>query len=294
MKEGFGGYDIYKITYMGEEKGVVTQGEDQLLAYIAKPVSESVSEEAVEIQITPITLLKGFVYDDYTKEPLSADVVMVDNDLQQEVAVFHSNPRTGRFMIQLPAGHNYAITVRRSGYLFHSENFDIPATAQYQEVSKEFPLKNVSVGSRVVLRNIFFEFDKDDLLPQSFVELDRLYKLLMDAPGIKIEISGHTDNKGSASYNQKLSERRARSVVNYLVAKGIPIERLTYAGYGMTQPIASNDTDEGRALNRRTEFKIIENLDEKGVPAAEQPTACLLLQYPSPRDLSKSGMPSSA
>ncbi len=273
MQEGFGGYDIYKITYMGEEKGVVTQGEDQLLAYIAKPVSESVSEEAVEIQITPITLLKGFVYDDYTKEPLSADVVMVDNDLQQEVAVFHSNPRTGRFMIQLPAGHNYGVTVRRSGYLFHSENFDIPATAQYQEVSKEFPLKNVSVGSRVVLRNIFFEFDKDDLLPQSFVELDRLYKLLMDAPGIKIEISGHTDNKGSASYNQKLSERRARSVVNYLVAKGIPIERLTYAGYGMTQPIASNDTDEGRALNRRTEFKIIENLDEKGVPAAEQPTA---------------------
>lgn len=199
---------------------------------------------------------------------------MVDNDLQQEVAVFHSNPRTGRFMIQLPAGHNYAITVRRPGYLFHSENFDIPATAQYQEVSKEFPLKNVSVGSRVVLRNIFFEFDKDDLLPQSFVELDRLYKLLMEAPGIKIEISGHTDNKGSAAYNQKLSERRARSVVNYLVAKGIPIERLTYAGYGMTQPIASNDTDEGRALNRRTEFKIIENSDEKGGgQAAEQPTA---------------------
>ena len=274
MQEGFGGYDIYKITYMGEEKGVVTQGEDQLLAYIAKPVSESVSEEAVEIQITPITLLKGFVYDDYTKEPLSADVVMVDNDLQQEVAVFRSNPRTGRFMIQLPAGHNYAITVRRSGYLFHSENFDIPATAQYQEVSREFPLKNVSVGSRVVLRNIFFEFDKDDLLPQSFVELDRLYKLLMDAPGIKIEISGHTDNKGSASYNQKLSERRARSVVNYLVAKGIPIERLTFAGYGMTQPIASNDTDEGRALNRRTEFKIIENSDEKGGgPAQAQPAA---------------------
>lgn len=281
MAESFGGYDLYKITYMGEEKGVVTQSEDQLLAYITKPVSESVSEAAVEIQITPITLLKGFVYDDYTKEPLGADVVMVDNDLQQEIAVFQSNPRTGRFMIQLPAGHNYGITVRRPGYLFHSENFDIPATAQYQEVSKDFPLKNVSVGSRVVLRNIFFDFDKADLLPQSYVELDRLYKLLVDVPTIKIEISGHTDNKGSASYNQGLSERRAKAVVDYLVAKGIPLERLTYAGYGLTQPIATNDTEEGRALNRRTEFKIIENNMEEGknsstkqvevVPASQGP-----------------------
>lgn len=228
-------------------------------------MSESVSESAAEIQITPITLLKGFVYDDYTKDPLGADVVMVDNDLQQEIAVFRSNPRTGRFMIQLPAGHNYAITVRKDGYLFHSENFDIPAISEYQEVYKEFPLKNVSVGSRVVLRNIFYEFDKATLLPQSYVELDRLYKLLVDVPTIKIEISGHTDNKGSASYNQGLSERRAKSVVDYLVARGISLDRLTFVGYGLTQPIATNDTEEGRALNRRTEFKIIENnMEEQG------------------------------
>lgn len=263
MAESYGGYDIYKITYMGEEKGVITQSEDQLLAYIIKPVSESVSEAAAEIEITPITLLKGFVYDDYTKEPLEADVVMVDNDLQQEIAVFRSNPRTGRFMIQLPAGHDYGITVRRTGYLFHSENFNIPVVSEYQEISKDFPLKNVSVGSRVVLRNIFFEFDKSTLLPQSYVELDRLYKLLVEVPTIKIEISGHTDSKGSAAYNQGLSERRAKAVVDYLVARGIGEDRLTYAGYGLTQPIASNDTEEGRALNRRTEFKIIENnMDE--------------------------------
>ena len=263
MGESVGGYDLYKITYMGEEKGVITQSEDQLIAYITKPVSESVSEAAAEIQITPITLLKGFVYDDYTKDPLGADVVMVDNDLQQEIAVFRSNPRTGRFMIQLPAGHNYAITVRRDGYLFHSENFDIPVVSEYQEVYKEFPLKNVSVGSRVVLRNIFYEFDKATLLPQSYVELDRLYKLLVDVPTIKIEISGHTDNKGSAAYNQGLSERRAKSVVDYLIGRGISLDRLTFVGYGLAQPIATNDTEEGRALNRRTEFKIIENnMDE--------------------------------
>lgn len=265
MAESQGGYDIYKITYMGEEKGVITQSEDQLLAYITKPVSESVSEAAAEITITPITLLKGYVYDDFTKKPLEADVVMVDNDLQQEIAVFRSNPITGKFMVQLPAGHDYAITVRKEGYLFHSENFNIPVVAEYQEVEKEFPLKNVSVGSRVVLRNIFFEFDKATLLPQSYVELDRLYKLLIEVPTIKIEISGHTDSKGSATYNQSLSERRAKTVVEYLVARGIGMDRLTYKGYGLTQPIATNDTEEGRALNRRTEFKIIENnMDQQG------------------------------
>lgn len=282
MGESVGGYDIYKITYMGEEKGVITQSEDQLIAYITKPVSESVSEAAAEIEITPITLLKGFVYDDYTKDPLGADVVMVDNDLQQEIAVFKSNPRTGRFMIQLPAGHNYAITVRRNGYLFHSENFDIPAISEYQEVYKEFPLKNVSVGSRVVLRNIFYEFDKATLLPQSYVELDRLYKLLVEVPTIKIEISGHTDNKGSASYNQGLSERRAKSVVDYLVGRGISIDRLTFIGYGLAQPIATNDTEEGRALNRRTEFKIIENNMEEAPASRRQPKQQIIVEPSNP------------
>ncbi|MCH5243825.1 MAG: OmpA family protein [Lentimicrobiaceae bacterium] len=282
MQESVGGYDLYMITYMGEEKGVVTQSEDQLIAYITKPVSESVSEAATEIQITPITLLKGFVYDDYSKDPLGADVVMVDNDLQEEIAVFKANPRTGRFMIQLPAGHNYAITVRRDGYLFHSENFDIPAISEYQEVYKEFLLKNVSVGSRVVLRNIFYEFDKATLLPQSYVELDRLYQLLEDVPTIKIEISGHTDNKGSASYNQGLSERRAKSVVDYLVARGISIDRLTFIGYGLAQPIATNDTEEGRALNRRTEFKIIENNMEEAPSSRRQPKQQIVVEPANP------------
>lgn len=283
MGESVGGYDVYKITYMGEEKGVITQSEDQLIAYITKPVSESVSEAAAEIQITPITLLKGFVYDDYTKDPLGADVVMVDNDLQKEIAVFRSNPRTGRFMIQLPAGHNYAITVRRAGYLFHSENFDIPVVSEYQEVYKEFPLKNVSVGSRVVLRNIFYEFDKSTLLPQSYVELDRLYKLLVDVPTIKIEISGHTDNKGSAAYNQKLSDSRAKSVVDYLVGRGISIDRLTFVGFGLTQPIATNETDEGRALNRRTEFKIIENnMEEPQGFGRRQPKQQIVVEPSNP------------
>ncbi|MEG1951083.1 MAG: OmpA family protein [Bacteroidales bacterium] len=259
LDKTIGGYDIYKITYMGEEKGVVTQSEDQLLAYVTKPVGETIIESAAVIKITPITLLKGFVYDDFTKKPLKAQVIMVDNDLKQEIAVFESNAVSGKFMVTLPAGHNYGITVKCDGYLFHSENFDISAESEYAEVSKDFPLKNITVGSKVVLRNLFFEVDKATLLPASYTELERLYKLMEEVPTIKIEISGHTDNTGSVTHNQKLSENRARAVVDYLVARGMSVDRLLYKGYGLDQPCAPNTTVEGRALNRRTEFKIIEN-----------------------------------
>ena len=276
--DNYGGYDIYKVTYLGEEKGVITQSEDQLIAYITEPVGETVVEAAATIEVTPITLLKGFVYDDQTKVPLGAPISMVDNDLGVEIAVFESNLKTGRFTIALPAGHNYGITVKKEGYLFHSENFDIPlADAEYMEVYKEFPLKNVTVGSKVVLRNVFFEVDKYVLLPASFIELDRLVKLMTDAPSLQIEVSGHTDVTGSLAHNKTLSLNRAHAVVNYLVEHGISLDRITYAGYGPEQPVCPEDdpdclktmtpdkiktlnsTPEQRALNRRTEFKIVGN-----------------------------------
>ncbi|MFL5730819.1 MAG: OmpA family protein, partial [Cytophagaceae bacterium] len=108
-------------------------------------------------------------------------------------------------------------------------------------------------------RNIFFDFDKATLRPESSLELERLYQLLVDIPTLKIEISGHTDNKGSAEYNKELSGKRAQAVVDYLITKGIKADRLKSAGYGFDRPMASNDTDAGRQLNRRTEFEIIEN-----------------------------------
>ena len=159
--------------------------------------------------------------------------------------------------MSLPAGKNYGIAVKKTDYLFHSENFDIPNTAAYQEVVKDVALKNIAVGSKIVLKNIFFDFDKATLRPESTNELERLTNLLkVDAPTLKIEISGHTDSKGADDYNKKLSNSRAKAVVDYLISKGISADRLTSAGYGEEQPIATNDTDEGRQLNRRTEFKI--------------------------------------
>jgi outer membrane protein OmpA-like peptidoglycan-associated protein len=118
-------------------------------------------------------------------------------------------------------------------------------------------MQPVAVGETVVLRNIFFETDKYDLLPESKAELGKLIAFLAKNVSMRIEIGGHTDNVGSDSHNITLSQNRAKAVYDYLVTNGISAEKLTYKGYGKTMPISSNDTPEGRAKNRRTEFKVI-------------------------------------
>ena len=109
----------------------------------------------------------------------------------------------------------------------------------------------------VVLKNIFFNTDKYDLKPESMAELDKLVSLLNSNKRIRIEISGHTDNEGTAAYNLTLSQNRAKAVFDYLVQQGIPAIRMTYAGYGLTKPVDTNETEQGRANNRRTEFRVI-------------------------------------
>ncbi|HSH64269.1 MAG TPA: OmpA family protein [Bacteroidia bacterium] len=254
---GYGEKDIYVVTFLGPEKEMILNNEDNLLASIAAPIKETVIAPVVEVKEAALTILKGVITDALTTKPLEATIELVDNQKNEIVASFTSNSSTGKYLVSLPAGKNYGIAVKKEGYLFHSENFDIPSTAAFQEVIKDIALNNVSVGTKIILKNIFFDFDKATLRPESTNELQRLTKLLNDVPTMKIEISGHTDSKGAADYNQKLSESRAKSVVDYLVKAGIAQNRLTFAGYGKDQPIATNDTDEGRQLNRRTEFKII-------------------------------------
>lgn len=255
--DGFGEKDIYLITFLGPEKPVQLSNEDNLLASVEAPISEIYIAPAVEINANAVTLLKGIIIDAVTQKPIEAEIVLIDNTLNVELATFKSNSKTGKYLVTLPSGKNYGIAVKAEGYLFHSENFDIPKSATYQEVLKDVQLKNVQVGQKIVLRNIFFDFDKATLRPESTNELERLTQLLKDISSMRIEISGHTDNKGSAQYNQTLSESRAKSVVDYLIGKGIAKDRLEYKGYGLTQPMASNDNEEGRQLNRRTEFKIL-------------------------------------
>lgn len=254
--DGLGSKDIYQITFLGPEKPPMLSQEDQLLASRALPVKETLLAPPVPVATAQVTILKGTVTDDATKQPLEATIDVIDNSLNQTIASFRSNAQSGRYLVSLPSGVNYGIVVKQDGYLFHSENFDLPAGAAYSEVVKDIPLKKLDVGVKVVLNNIFFDFDKATLRKESTGELVRLQTLLSETPALRLEISGHTDNVGNASYNKDLSQRRAKTVVDYLVGKGISKDRLTFAGYGDTQPVAPNNSKANRQQNRRTEFKV--------------------------------------
>jgi len=147
--------------------------------------------------------------------------------------------------------------VNSDGYLFHSENFNLADTASYTEINKDIKLEKIEVGNKVVLNNIFYEFGKATLSDESLSELETMLSLLKNNPTIKIEISSHTDNVGSDEFNLKLSGNRAQAVVDYLTQNGISKEMVVAKGYGKSQPISSNDTEDGRQQNRRTEFKIL-------------------------------------
>ncbi|RMG82802.1 MAG: peptidoglycan-associated lipoprotein [Bacteroidetes bacterium] len=255
--EGYGEKDIYLITFLGPEKQVIMNTEDNLIASIARPVKEKVIEPEIEVPEKNITILKGKIFDEQTGQPIEAQIEVIDNEAAKVIARFSSNSASGKYLVTLPAGKNYGITVKHPDYLFHSENFIIPQSAAYKEVVKDIGLKKMEVGKTIVLNNIFFDFDKATLRPESEAEIQNVYTILKENPKLSIEIGGHTDSKGSDEYNQKLSEARAKAVVDRLIEMGISPDRLSYKGYGETQPIASNDTDEGRQLNRRTEFKII-------------------------------------
>lgn len=255
--QGFGEKDIYVITMPPPEQIAVAKTRTTSMESSRGRKKLGTVEE---VKVTnPITILKGTITDALTKKPLNAKLVLVDNDKNETVSEFESNASTGKYLIVLPSGKNYGLAVQKTDYMFHSENFNIPPSTDYQEITKDVELKKIAIGTKIVLNNIFFDFDAATLRDESTAELERLLKLLNDVPNLKIEIGGHTDSKGADDYNLKLSDRRAQAVVKYLIGKGISSSRLQSKGYGETKPVATNDTDEGRQLNRRTEFEIIGN-----------------------------------
>ena len=256
---GKGGLDIYKVTYWGADKPMTADFEDQLMASIASPVSDNSVAEPITVEEKSLTVFKGKILDAITKNSIAADIEITINSTGEVYTSLKSNSSTGKFLLSLPAGKNYGISVAAEGYLFHSENFDLPKGDGFNLVNKDIELKNIKVGSNIALRNVFFNSGKWDIKSDSYAELDRLVALLSDITSLKIEISGHTDNIGSVSFNELLSQRRADAVVNYLVGQGVDKKRLSAKGYGQSKPVDSNNTAEGKALNRRTEFEIIEN-----------------------------------
>ena len=204
-----------------------------------------------------VTILRGKVIDEANAHALGATITLMDNDSHKQLAKISSSPQTGEFELVIPHGGNYAVITEKFGYLFNSLNFTLPKFSEYQEIDTHIILTAAQTGAKSILKNIFFESGKSDITPQSTSELNKIFDLLNANPFMKIQINGHTDNQGAAAANKALSLKRATSVVNYLIGKGMNPQRVTAKGFGSERPIVSNDDEkEGRELNRRTEIEI--------------------------------------
>lgn len=209
----------------------------------------------------PVLLVSGNVYNIKTKQPLSASLVYETLPDGAIAGSGVSAATDGAFKIVLPFDKNYSIRASADHFFAISENLNLDSLvkAGHKEIHKDLYLAPIEIGQVVRLNNVFFDFDKFDLRSESFVELDRVVNLLKENPRIEIEMSAHTDSKGSDEYNFKLSDNRAKSVREYIVSKGIAPERIISQGYGETKPVADNETDDGRQINRRVEFKILKD-----------------------------------
>lgn len=277
---GMGGFDIfysrlkndsvwskprnigYPINSHRDEQGLVVESSGKNAYYSSdRPGSKRMDLYSFELhkdaRPSSVTYIKGKVIDGDSGEPLCANVELIDLNNSTSVINGESCWEKGEFLMCLPLGKEYAFTVSKEGYLFYSQNFQLKEKMDFIDpFILEVKLKKIEIGGSVVLRNVFFNTGSYELLPESKIELKRLIDFLITNKSLFIELEGHTDNVGGEAMNQKLSEDRAKEVYNYLVNKGIEKNRLIFRGYGFSKPIISNETPEGRALNRRTEFKI--------------------------------------
>ena len=201
--------------------------------------------------------VKGVVRDKQTREPLAASIELINLRTNEIESLVSSDSISGHYLMVLTQGAEYALYVNKRGYLFRSLNFNYSERKDYEPIVLDIDLEKASEGTTAILENIFFDLDKYDLKDKSVTELQKIVRFLKENPGLKVEVSGHTDNSGAETYNLQLSERRAQAVYNYLVANGIASERLRLRGYGAGKPIADNNTEEGKQKNRRIEFKLI-------------------------------------
>lgn len=209
------------------------------------------------VQASSVTWVNAIVTDSKTKQPLKANVQLVNIATGQVVATSTSDPQNGEFLVVLPSGNDYALYVQREGYLFHSENFSLTELVPIAPYLIKVALQPISAGEMITLKNIFFATGSDAILTVSEPELDKVVELMKKNPNMKIKVNGHTDNIGTDADNLKLSNSRGLSVKNYFISKGINEARITYQGYGESKPIDNNNTENGRANNRRTEIEII-------------------------------------
>ncbi len=278
---GLGGYDIfvsrrnkegkwrkavnlgYPINTNRDEIGLIVNARGDK-AYFASNIDKNQGKDIfsfdMPLQDRPsmTTYMKGRVLDAVNNSLLRARFELIDLESGNEFYKSYSDSLTGEFVVSIPVDHNYMLNVSRKGYLFYSENFSLKGIFhQDAPLLKDIPMQPIEIGKSIVLKNVFFETDSYALKKESEIELNKVVQFLKVNPGIRIEISGYTDNVGQADYNQVLSENRAHAVANYLIAASVNAQRIVSRGYGMNSPVTSNEEEQGRAQNRRTELKII-------------------------------------
>lgn len=241
------GSDIFSVSFSLAERP-----DEALMADSRKAAPPPISDREA------VTLLKGTVIDAASTAPLQATVRLVDNVNKKTLSTVTTD-HAGNFQIVISHGGNYGLTTERTGYLFNSMNFDVPPFDKFQQIDTHVLMVKAQVGSKVVLKNIFFDVNESRLRPESLSELESLRDILARNPQWRIQVNGHTDNAGDAQRNLALSLKRAQSVVDYLIKQGISGDRLQAKGYGSERPLVSNDDEkEGRQMNRRTEIEIVE------------------------------------
>ena len=251
----------YPINTHGIENSLIV-GSDGKTAYFASDKSGYGKEDIFwfhlpqEMQSQQVAYLNTNVYDAETKTPMKSSVEIIDLATGKVMISSFTYTKTGEFFTCLPANANYAVNVSKEGYLFHSENFALDEQSALQALELDIPLQRLNKGSKIVLNNIFFDTDAYSLKDESEVELNTLVNFMRNNAILKVEIEGHTDNVGTETHNTMLSTNRAKAVYDFLVDNGIDANRMTYKGFGASQPIATNDTEKGRATNRRTAFRV--------------------------------------
>jgi outer membrane protein OmpA-like peptidoglycan-associated protein len=211
----------------------------------------------VEMLLKPVAkklILSGNVYDLKTEQLVPAQLnVTIKGDRTTRLQIPADK---GRYEKEIPKKGWYMITASAEGYLNATDSISVE-DEELSPYTKDIFLTPIEVGVTVRLKNIYFDFDKTTLKKESFVELNKVVEFLKQNSSVEIEIAGHTDNKGSDQYNEYLSQGRSQSVVDYLIEQGIESYRLSAHGYGESKPIDTNDTDDGRANNRRVEFTVL-------------------------------------
>jgi outer membrane protein OmpA-like peptidoglycan-associated protein len=253
----------YPVNTINDEGSLIVAPDGTTAYYASDPSDSRGALDLYSFQLRedirpPKTLwVKGKVYDSKTKLGLPSSVELTDINSQRLVSKVQTD-ELGNYLTTLPIGNNYAFNVNRKGYLFYSENYDLTNGNIDSVFQADIPLQPIETGAIIILKNIFFDTKMTELKPASIAELNKVLQLMLDNPTLKILITGHTDNIGKPQDNFTLSNGRALSVINYLLAsKQIEKNRLQYKGLGATKPVADNTTEQGRAINRRTELNVI-------------------------------------